>query len=805
MASVLDDLGLGDTHPSQQSVAGDPAVWTLLGEAGLNREGWLPVASTIHNRAKKVNVDYGNIVTDPTQGYEAWQDPVTRQKIQQQFPIDSPQYKEASEFLGELKSGKIAPLKYDAFYSPNGQAAKNRPPPSFENGKGTDIAGNRFFDTSGKYASVLDDLGLNDHLAEPSSAPASDQPDTPPVAVPHIEGANGRIVFSDSKLPLPEKQAASIRALNESGNLDVSKPPGDAFAPIVQRNPKDTFKPGQFYIDPTGVMHKTPGGPEDKSEFGERFGEGAYAGSGDVPLSLMKLLPGHKDSDLYNSFTGQQLLYNAEHEGDKAAQAGRFTGQMLTTAPFLGGPSASQAVLSRFGLPQVGEFLAGKLGGNAIIRGGSLVARGATQGAETAALTSGSSRDSLDHQIEEGAIAGAVANPVLHSAGSYVASKIAPSVSPILSDLADKAVNKFGINLRVPQILGAEDTGHALLDQRLLKAPGSGFAKSAAEQPLQFTKAVAGTFGVSPDEVSNGLTPSVMSNAKDRIGNVMNSYAANQEVTGANLGDLISELTTMKSDIRASLQKDQADPLIENIHRIMRDARKGTYSGTSYRDMITTGQPFDRLQDSGNSTTRYYAGKVRDALDNAFEKSYDPKTGGTPLETFQEARLHYKNLMTAKEAIDNNKLIDPNALDQAVDRKFKGRAFSGAGDLGDLADIGQLFMRGKGAPPSHGPFLPALAGGALGSIFTGGEGLALYLHNPALAAKIAAGTGGLMASRYLGNSIRGAVNNNSFLRNQIISGTPPTVSPFAKYVADKFAVPATTIGTSNLFQTQGNK
>src|SRR6185312_15376599 len=97
--SALDDLGFGDDTPTQNSdqssTNGSPAVWTLLGENGTNEDGLVAAASTIHNRAKKFNVNYDQIVTDPKQGYEAWNNEVYRNKIQHLYPVDSPAYTKA--------------------------------------------------------------------------------------------------------------------------------------------------------------------------------------------------------------------------------------------------------------------------------------------------------------------------------------------------------------------------------------------------------------------------------------------------------------------------------------------------------------------------------------------------------------------------------------------------------------------------------------------------------------------------------------------------------------------------------------
>ena len=112
-----------------------------------------------------------------------------------------------------------------------------------------------------------------------ADAPASDPAASPAAAPPApatIKVQDGKIVFGDTGQPVPDAQAKTIMALHKGGLLKTDAAQGSANFPFVQRDPSDTFKPGQFYISagPQGQLVQTPGTPNPDSGFTPGVGAG---------------------------------------------------------------------------------------------------------------------------------------------------------------------------------------------------------------------------------------------------------------------------------------------------------------------------------------------------------------------------------------------------------------------------------------------------------------------------------------------------------------------------------------------------
>jgi hypothetical protein len=115
-------------------------------------------------------------------------------------------------------------------------------------------------------------------------------------------------------------------------------------------------------------------------------------------------------------------------------------------------------------------------------------------------------------------------------------------------------------------------------------------------------------------------------------------------------------------------------------------------------------------------------------------------------------------------------------LNQRVNVSFPNRAFTGAGDLGDLADIGQRFMRqpqDSGTPignvimnllTRHGTLLGAAALGG------GGAGAA-YLTDENPIKGLALGLGGLAGTAATARAASSVLNNPNLLQS-LVRRTP---------------------------------
>lgn len=289
---------------------GDPAVWTVLGEAGANPAGQIAVASTVANRQTVSGAPSAQaVVTDPTNGYEAWQNAGARARVQQEFPAGSPAYVAAQNLVGPILDGsQAAPLPYDSFYSPKAQKALGRPAPKWDDGSGVNVGGNLFF--AGKYTPQG---GSN--VASPSATPspqaimaaygwagaapaASGAPAAPAAAAP-----------DDSTPPTPAQVEASAQPVGatptntktlegkllndaqqpvyakmlQSGQLDYSQPAGSPKNPMWA-TPGETIAPaGAYYVDLGGQVHSpdeaATDGPPSPDAVAQAYGWPGAAGA----------------------------------------------------------------------------------------------------------------------------------------------------------------------------------------------------------------------------------------------------------------------------------------------------------------------------------------------------------------------------------------------------------------------------------------------------------------------------------------------------------------------------------------------
>lgn len=774
---------------------GDPAIWTVLGETGGDPQGQKAVASVIANRAKHTSSAAADVVEDPAQGFEAWA-PAKRAALQKQYPPGSPEYQAAkANVLGILTGKEPAPFDYDTFYSPTAQKALGRNAPAWEDGSGADVAGNRFF--SGKYqaAPILSDADQEAWRALQGNRPVE--------------------IASTAKTPDPglpaSSQADTAKFLALHGFFDRTATPGSPELPLMETADSGApTRPGTWYIPRQGGLRQVGSDVPDylphyralaatredarSAPIPQRLAAGFGQGVNDVGGSINKLLGGSlgasPEGAMVNSLMGSGADYtgpvdqaaaqgyehsrdefNLVHGGDPAATTGRVGGNIVASAPLMaygdaaGGALGAGLIRAAPEVAPAATFLAGKTGGNMLLRAPSLATRGAIQGTEAAGLTSAASDRPLENQLLHAAKAGAVLGvgvPAVLGAGSALMASHGGAVAPEVANLADVALNKYGIPLRRTQLLGTADRNAAIHDSEMISQAGTGYAENHAAQHQAFTRAVAGTFGADADK----LTPEVMSQAKNRIGGEFERVAQNTTITDTN--HMQSELDRVLSDAQQVLPDSDAAPLAKQVENIKSAIKGGVLSGDSYQALTRNNSPLDRATESANSNIRHYAQELKGVLDDALTGAATPEDA----QALGQAKWQYKNLMTVKNLAAKANVsgeISPTLLNGAVNTSFKNRAFTGAGDLGELAQIGQTFMKeppNSGTAPRLADFLKRnlLIGGGLGA----GEGLALFNHDPGLAMKAAGGAAALGALRYGANAASGAFNRSPGVVNSLI-------------------------------------
>jgi hypothetical protein len=235
----------------------------------------------------------------------------------------------------------------------------------------------------------------------------------------------------------------------KGGVHDESQPVGSAAHPYFESadHPLSATPPGAYVVDAkTGALHRMPGGEKESS-----VGAGLAQGVGDAAASIAHMVPGSDDSTLKNALLAGQKVYGAKYGGDTASGLGRFTGQVVGSAPLLAaGEGLAAPVLENAGA--VGTFLAGNAGKGLtgierlLTRGGSLAAKSAQVGAGGAALTSSANEGSVGRQMAEGAVGGAIlgpAAPAIEGAGGAVARGVKNLVQPLNAEGRTQIANKI--------------------------------------------------------------------------------------------------------------------------------------------------------------------------------------------------------------------------------------------------------------------------------------------------------------------------------------------------------------------------
>ena len=379
----------------------------------------------------------------------------------------------------------------------------------------------------------------------------------------------------------------------------------------------------------------------------------------------------------------------------------------------------------------------------------------------------GQSENPSAEDIRKGAMSGAalgaaipIAGQAMMKGGSKLMNAIA-GTSPERAALAQRAA-EMGIPLTAAQV--GETSFPKFMESVLDKLPMVYRGSARTQQIPAFTSAVARTFG----ETADSITPEVMERAKTRLGREFNRLA---EGTMIKADDAFqSRLLSIQDEAAQVLSESEVKPILNQISNISSKITDGVLDGKVYQALTRKGSPLDRAIALGAPSIKYYAGQVRDALDEAMQKSISPDAAAQ----LRNARLQYKNMKTVEDLVEKSTdgQISPALLLNEVRKSYKNMAYKGAGDIGDLAKIGQTFLKQQ---PSSGTserlgIMTALAGGGAS------------LANPAIALPTLGGLGGAIAG---GNIARGVLNSDTY-RNLMIANAlrnGPLISPEMRALA----------------------
>jgi len=564
-------------------------------------------------------------------------------------------------------------------------------------------------------------------------------PKTPPTATPAVSGAVPANVSDDDLLKafLPGGAPATANASAvSSADDDFLK----QFLPTAEQ------KASAAQADPlAGTSQLFPGADALSAAF--TSGVEALPIVGPSAMNALTGLKSNVQQMVYgNSQTPEQIAAidkAVETQQPVASGVGTVAG---TVAPYLVGGA----------IPGVAKALG--MSGNLLTRmvmGGTSSA--ALEGADTLAR-GGSVEDAGKNALMAGAL-GAGAAPVADVIGHGI-NKLLSGTAPEVAKLAQLARDKFGIPIGPGQI---SDNGMVrMADSVVNKMPLSGGTASSAAQQSAFNKAVAHTFGENADHI----TTDVMARAKGRIGSDFETVA--QKTPRIDYDPQIEgDLIRITDDANKVLTAPEIGPLKAQIDDIVGKFGQGQngISGDVYQALTRKGAPLDRLLSSSDPNIKFYAGQVREALDEALSR-YAPQDAQDLL---KQARSQWKAMKTIEPLAEKATTGDISAplLMNQVRGSYGDMAYGGGGDLADLARIGQRFLK---APPSSGTAErlavmevgkkllgpTGLAGaGVAAAMNPGAIPLALATGVPALAAYAATakGAGALLRSKTLANKL----------------------------------------------------
>ena len=358
------------------------------------------------------------------------------------------------------------------------------------------------------------------------------------------------------------------------------------------------------------------------------------------------------------------------------------------------------------------------------------------------------------------------------------------AVDPMTTYLANRAA-ELGIPIRPPQMSTSPFINK--LDQMTSQLPGAVTPRLAAEQQSAVTRAVSRTFG----EDTDTITPQVMRGAKRRLGQEFDDVT--QAMNIAHDQPLADRLTGIQDEANRYITNEGERRAINNhVEDVYRgfDPDSGMMEGQTYHSIVRKGAPLDRAIKSGDSNISYYATQIRSALDDAAERWSTPEMS----DRLSAARMQYKNMKTVEPLVTKGQPgeISPLALQNRVNASFRNRAYSGAGDLGDIADIAQQFMRqprDSGTPVGnvvmnmlarHGTLVGAglLGGAGAGGYYAAGDnplkGLGLGLAGLAGTAATARGVSALLNNPAM---LSGIIQRAPYLAPAVANRLRITVNP----------------------------
>jgi Transglycosylase SLT domain len=462
------------------------------------------------------------------------------------------------------------------------------------------------------------------------------------------------------------------------------------------------------------------GSTDNLETAGQRFkdiGMGALQGAANIGTTLMRPF----DSDQETAARKQKLSdFFKENSNPNSVEfkGGNLASEVAGTAP-LGGiigkavspvlPGLGQAI-SRGGFANIPKTL-GELAKN--------VAGGAISGGATTSLVN-------PEDAAIGAMIGG-ALPGLTQAASPLMNKLGNALSPEVKALARQAQNA-GIDIPADKLLNSRPLN--AIASSLNYVPLSG--RQATEEKLlnQLNSALSRTMGENTPNINQALQ-----SAKGNLGNKFDSALSHSAVQIDNT--MLDKLSELSMNARNELLPEQYKLVNKQIDSLLSAAQGDAIPGKMAYNIKKT---FDRMQKTGDSSIKHYAGELKSALLDAYERT-------NPGSNLKQLRGQYSNYAKLSRLAKNGAegSITPASIANLKGAKSK--------DLQTLSDMAAQFLRTQESP--HG---------AAQRIMLGGLGAAASPFG--LAAPFAGAVAG-------GRALNSALNSKT-LRELMINGYQPT-------------------------------
>lgn len=347
-------------------------------------------------------------------------------------------------------------------------------------------------------------------------------------------------------------------------------------------------------------------------------------------------------------------------------------------------------------------------------------------GSQTAATIAGAGSSDVAREAGVGptgqviaGLAGGIAPAGVGSAriglGNLAGSAL-PKPSPEVAQLAKSAL-EMGIPLKASQV--SPSKVGKLVDSVTGQVPFSGSQKFSDSQTKAFGRQIAKTIGENADNV----TSEVFARAKARIGASYDDLASriNTEITPS----VQKKLDGVLGDAEQFGTSDSVNAIQSALNRVKEQAVAGQLPGKAYKSLDSQlGNVVKNGGEKGN-----YAKQLQQVLRDAFTNSASPADKAQ----MALANKQYGNLKTIQPLVANDSVEGNISPAQLLGRVNANNAGKGAmaegrrGELGDLANIGQKFLKQQVTDSGTAPRLAVMQG--LKTLGTGaaGAGAATFL------------------------------------------------------------------------------